>query len=290
MNRTHPGHGSLLTTAALAVFLGFGQAARGQDDGFDVPDVDPRASGDANPLQAQRAMMVFQANQLNEAQFDIWVFGGTVQSTSAARTRLESLLKLKLREVEQTTSLTPAQRKKMELAARGDLKRFFDDVEDRRREFQTVRQDQNKFGAFYQTLMPLQLAFQSGMFGTGSVFTKTLRKTLDTDQFARYDAEVRQRNLFRYRARVGLVVANLDQAVGLTVDQRRRLTTLIVDETRPPRKFSQYDTQVVLYQLVRLDEAKVRPIFNEAQWNFMKQQLQNARAYEQILTRQGVLP
>jgi hypothetical protein len=287
MNRTNPG--SLLIAAALAVLLGFPQASRGQDDGFDVPDVDPRADATANPMQAQMAMMAFRANQLTDAQFDQWIFGNQGGS-SMARVRLAASLKLKLGEVERFASLSAAQKTKLELAARGDVKRFFDEVENRRKEFQTVRQDQAKFGAFYQTLQPVQLAFQAGLFETGSIFARTLRKTLQADQLARYDAAARERSLFRYRAKVGLAVANLDRSVGLTADQRRRLTTLILQETRPPRKFGQLDTQLVLYQLARLDEAKVRPIFNEAQWNLLKPQLTGARNNEATLIRQGVLP
>jgi hypothetical protein len=291
MNRPNPGLGSLLIAVALAVFLGSGRPARGQDDGFDVPDVDPRANADTNTLQARRAMVAFNRGQMNEAQFDMWVFGNA-RSAVAARARLESSLKVKLAAVEQITRLTPAQKKKAELAARGDLKRFFDDVEDRRNRFKILNkdQDQAKLAEFYQSLQPVQTAFQSGVFGAGSVFAKTLRKTLDAAQFARYDADVRERNLFRYRAKVGLAVATLDRSVGLTHDQRERLTTLILEGTHPPRKSSQLDTQFVLYQLAHLDEAKVRPIFNEAQWNLVKHQLTGAQAYEQMLTRQGMLP
>jgi hypothetical protein len=170
------------------------------------------------------------------------------------------------------------------------MKRFFDDVEDRRRQLPAIRGDQGKFNQFYQSLQPLQQTFQSGVSGAGSLFAKTFRKTLDAEHLARYDAVVKERDLLRYRAKVGLAVAGLDRSVGLTAEQRRRLTELLLAETRPPRRAGQLDLQVVLYQLAHLDEAKVRPIFHEAQWNAVKQQLALVQRYEATLTRQGVLP
>ena len=46
--------------------------------------------------------------------------------------------------IDAVNRLTPGQRQKLELAGRGDIKHFFDQVEAKRREFEEVRNDLQK--------------------------------------------------------------------------------------------------------------------------------------------------
>ncbi|SIO58134.1 hypothetical protein SAMN05444166_5573 [Singulisphaera sp. GP187] len=273
--------GLLLPVVAFAGFFagGFRPSAQGQ-----VLDDVVGEESDGQVLEVRQRFAVAESN------FDQVVFGN-VRTPAAALARLETLVKLKIDEVDRIARLTDAQKRKLELASRGDIKRYFDQVAEKRKAFQLVRNDQQQFAAFYQQLLPLRTALTQGQFfGAASIFAKTLRKTLDERQVLAYDNLDRQRRLLGQQARIGRILAILDNSVGLQASQRQQLLKLIVEETHPSKVSGTYDLYLVLFQLSRLPQDRIKPIFRDAQWQLVKTQLENAGRYESMLTKQGVLP
>jgi hypothetical protein len=249
----------------------------------------------ARPALAQddedevEAPAVVQRFMMSDENFDQWVFGG-MGNAGAARNRLAMLLTLQIADIEGACSLRPAQKKTLELAGRGDVKRFFESVEEKRRKFQLVKNDQNKFGVFYQELQPLQMKFNSGLFGDGSLYHKTIRSTLDPAQAMAYEKTQKDRARFQYQAKIERVISQLDATIGFRVDQRRKLVTLLVEETPAPRKFGQYDYYVVLYNAASLPVEKIKPIFDDAQWRVLTKHFAQARSMEPFLKANGFAP
>jgi hypothetical protein len=249
--------------------------------------VDPDEEEEAVENEApQRVQPVFM---MNDDQFDQWIFGGP-RNSGAGRNKLDTLLTLQVDDVSRACGLSELQKKKLLLAGHGDIKRFFDRVDEKRRKFDKVKNDQNKIGEIYQELQPLQMALNSGLFSEGSIFAKTLKKVLAHEQASRYEAMVREKRLFRYRAKIELIVASLDQTVGFSDDQRRALIELILRETEVPKKFGQYDYWLVMYQTGKIPESKLKMIFDDKQWGFMNRQLNQMRGMEQFLRNNGMLP
>ena len=149
-----------------------------------------------------------------------------------ARTRFDSALALRIDDLERACGVTEAQKKKLKLAGRGDIKRIFDRVEELKRKFLQNQNDPNN--NIWQAIQPLQVEVNAGLFGEGSIFQKTIKQTLNGDQVSRYDSLVLERKLSRYRSTVEWFVVHLDKALGLSDDQRRRFTELILSETEPP--------------------------------------------------------
>ncbi len=226
---------------------------------------------------------------LTDAQFDQWVFGGP-RNSRGGRNKLDSLLTLQIDDVSRMCNISELQKKKLLLAGHGDIKRFFDQVEEKRKKFEKVKQDQNKIGEIYQELVPLQAALNSGLFGEGSLYAKTIRTVLDEAQEAEYQKSIHDKNQFRYRAKIELVVAQLDQSVGFRDEQRRKLVDLIANETATPTRFGQYDYYLVLYQASKIGEAKLKPLFEPRQWALLNRQLNQGRGMEQFLKTQELLP
>ncbi len=264
--------------AALLAALGSGRACWSQ-----AVDVEVEEEAEV-AVQPNRAVFV-----MTDAQFDQWVFGGHGISRGG-RNKLDSLLTLQVDDVARTCTLSEAQKKKLLLAGHGDIKRFFDQVEEKRKKFQQVKQDQNKLGEIYQELVPLQTALNCGLFGDGSFYAKTIRRVLGEEEDARYQKVIQEKNRFRYKARVELVVAQLDQTVGLRDEQRRKLVELIVNETQPPSRFGQYDYYLVMYQAGQIAEAKLKPLFEDRQWALLNRQLNQNRGMDRFLRNQGLLP
>ena len=90
-----------------------------------------------------------------EETFDRWLFGSTGDADSG-RAYLESLLQRKVEDVNQVRELSLAQRKKLVLAGRGDIKRLFDRIEDERKEFRRIRTEAERCGEFLRELQPLR--------------------------------------------------------------------------------------------------------------------------------------
>lgn len=241
---------------------------------------------DDEPMELPQVQI--QNWEVQENQFDSWIFQN-LQTVVAARAKLNQMLTLKIDDVDRACQLTETQRKKLFLAGRGDVLAFLDQVEVVRKKFLLVRKDQQKFNEIWQDISPLQMRFQAGLYGDDSLYQKTLRNMLKGEQLSKFSAIDDERRKFQYRAKVELVVAMLENALPMRDEQRQRLITLILDETKPPRSYGQQDYYVVMWNISKVPEAKLKPMFDEAEWKIMNQQFQQVRGLEQWLKQSGVL-
>ena len=132
----------------------------------------------------------------------------------------------------------------------------------------------------------------NGPFGPGSIFGKTIKTTLAADQAAALEEARRVRMQFRHRARLDLMVTTMGESLGLTDGQHRRLVDLLVAETKPTGRFGQYkqyEIYLFMYRAALLPEAKLRPIFDDAQWRSVSRSLGMAKGYENFLRTAGLL-
>lgn len=233
------------------------------------------------------------ANNMNfhvdDSTFDQWVFGNAMRApnASAARVRLESLLDLKIAAVRAACPIRESQQIKLRLAGRGDVKRFFDRVEEKRALFQFVKNDREKFQHFYQEVVPLQTEVNRGLFRDESLFHKTLQSTLNESQRAAYEMAERERREFRWRAKVEATAAMWAQALGLTADRRQKLTNAVFDNARIPTVLGQFDYYFVTYKLSQLPRETLRPLFGDGPWKAFDQQLKQSQGLRDFLKQQG---
>jgi hypothetical protein len=247
-------------------------------------DVDPF---DAEEVEAPQPV---HAVVLNDNIIDQWLFNGINNANIGSRSRLESLLKLQVADVGRTCGTTEAQQKKLDLAGRGDIKRFFDSIEEVKRKHTPLKNDPVVIQQVYQEIQPLRVQASSGPFGAGSLFSKTLRKILSEEQAARYAAAIRERKLFRHRARIGLTVDQFNKTLGLSAAQREQFTKLLVERTRPSKILGPYDAQVLMLQIAKLPGDQIRPIFDDAQWRLLSQYLEQSKSMEVFLNQNGYVP
>jgi hypothetical protein len=119
---------------------------------------------------------------LQRENFDRWLFADE-RSESERWRHLDDILQAKVEAVGREHKLTDPQRAKLRLAGRGDIKRFFDRVEDARIAFEVERQSFRTGHPALLRLEPLSQIYQEGAFGDGSLFAKTLRR-IEDDQKA----------------------------------------------------------------------------------------------------------
>lgn len=268
----------LVAPAIVLAIVGAGAAVRAQDEEEEEAAPEPNA-------QAVRIV------RMNEAQFDQWVFGNMGGGNAVmVRNKLEYRLELQVDDIARSCGLTPVQKKKLLAAGHGDIKRLFDRIEELRKKFDKVKNQQNAFGMIWQEVQPLQNTVNSGLSGEHSIFAKALRTTLTPEQHARHEQAARERMLFIYWAKVDLVLELLNNAVGFTTEQSERLRKLLAEETRPPKRLGQNDYYAVLYQLAMIPEVKLKPVFDDLQWRTLNRQLAQARGLEMWLKQNGFVP
>lgn len=245
---------------------------------------------DDDPAEAVLGQVQVQNFEMPENQFDQWVFQN-LQTVAAARKKLDQMLSLQLDDVDRACQLSAVQRKKLELAGRGDMVQYFEQVEVVRKKFLLVRKDQQKFNEIWQDISPLQVRFQAGLFGEESFYQKTLRNMLKGEQLSRYSQVDGERRKFQYRAKVELVVAMLENALPMRDEQRQKFIALIVEQTKPPRSFGQQqDYYIVMWNISKIPEKTLKPMFNDTEWKVLNQQFAQVRGLEQWLKQSGALP
>ncbi len=244
----------------------------------DEDDDDPPAA----EAQVNRGFFVQEAN------FDQWIFQGSVNA-AAGKARIQSSVTMKLAELRRVCELTDAQSKKLSLAARGDMRQFFEDVEIVRQKFLKVRNDQNAFNQIWQEINPLQQRQAAGLFGDSSFFAKTVRNTLTREQHEKYQIVLDDRRRFRYQAAAEVALHNLSNTIGLLHDQHEAIFKLIIEETQPPLTFGQYDQYFVFFSLAKLPNAKLKPLLDDRQWKLLQPHLQQGRGMEPTLMQQGMI-
>ncbi len=223
----------LVTIALLGILL-HGPAARAQEGDDRAPEQPEPPAKSVGPQQGQDA------------------------GEATIRARWEARLSAEIERVDQTCRLTALQKKKLELAGRGDIKRCFDGAHNsgsNPAEDNTVRN-----------------RLEEGLFRDSSMFAKTLPRALDSNQLARYRAERRERRRRIHRARVDVVVALLDETAGFTAEQRERLAKRLMERTRLSTQPDE-DVVIVLAQAAALQESELRPIFDDSQWRALSRML-----------------
>jgi hypothetical protein len=225
----------------------------------------------------------------NDQQIDHWLFGAW-QNAANCRNQFDKLLGIRIDEIDRLCEVSGAQKKTLQLAGRGDIRDFFDRAATIRKAFEQVKNDPNKFGKVHQSAQTLQGNMNAGLFGEGSLFEKTLHATLTADQFVQYDRAERERQEFWYRTIVEQMVFMIDDVTGLRDEQRQKLVALLLEETRPPRQFGQYDSYYIMYQISNVPEEKLKAILDEAQQRALLGPLHHVQGLEQSLENQGVLP
>jgi len=240
------------------------------------------------PVEVERVLLVEKGES-----FDRWILqsvrGGTeVRNVAVARAELELQLKAKLEELTRDCELNDAQRQKLELAARGDIKRFFDQVDEGRRRFVAARVPADTQQVLRE-LTSVKLQFSKGLFGNDSLFEKSLRRTLTPEQHARHQKTQLEQRRVRYGDAIAASLSNLGSGTKLQPDQLSALQSLLLEETPPPLQFGQYDNQIVMLRLSQLPTDKITGILDRNQWKQLRPQMLEASGTEDWLAQQGLI-
>jgi hypothetical protein len=222
---------------------------------------------------------------MDDNQFNQWLYQGNGQTADE-----ESEITLMVEAIDRSCHLNDEQKNKLRLAGHGDYARFNQKVDDLRNECVGKSYDQNAMNELYQKFEPLTTQYQAGLLGSTSLFAKVAHRALTSEQREEYDAAEAERRKTRHAAKVRLFVAILEQSCPLKASQRDALVDLLLKETRPALRSSEYDWYVVIVQAARIPDDKLKSNLDQAQLIYFKKITQQARGMEAQLKQAGVLP
>lgn len=143
---------------------------------LEIPAKTAPAGEEADELPAPPVMHInLRTAGLERDNFDRWLFDHEV-TERARQKHLEAILDTKIEHSAVVEKLTDPQRAKLRLAGRGDIKRFFDEIQKKRDEFEIERKTFNTGLQAFRRLDELSTSYRDGPFGGGSLFAKTLWK------------------------------------------------------------------------------------------------------------------
>ena len=109
---------------------------------------------------------------------------GRVVGNEEVRERYETALKSRIESTVRLYGLSEKQKKKLQLAGRGDIKRLFDRTLEARKKRPLPGGVDDKFPPNVQVDRPHRLTSSGELFGEGSLFAKVLKTTVTKEQSA----------------------------------------------------------------------------------------------------------
>lgn len=231
-------------------------------------------------------VVVADANmiQVNEQQIASWVFGN-ISSEAQALKSLRDHADLKLDAVKQAVELTPEQSARLQLAVEGDVQRFLADYSLLRNGIKLGPMPQDQWQNLWRKVQPLRQRFDAGILGRDSLLAKTIKSVLTPEQWAAYRSQEQERQRRNYLSLVKATIASIEGKCPLTVEQRDKLTNLIMEKSTSYEFTGQryYQMYFVLAQMSQIPEEDLKPIFQEKEWVMI------SRARQQGVQMIGIL-
>ncbi|HEY4313174.1 MAG TPA: hypothetical protein VGN12_27220 [Pirellulales bacterium] len=227
----------------------------------------------------------FMVQDWNLEQF---IFPGC-QNIAAAYEQATVRAGLHLDAVDRVCSLSDDQRQKLELAARGDLRRLFDAVEELCTRFKKIKDDQNAFGTFWPEIQAMQTKAGHGLGGENSLLGKMVRATLTPDQLTAYETAQKERARRYYEAMIEAALVDLENVVPLTDEQHKAIAQRLLDDTLPPLVSSDNNGTYVLYRFSTSPVTPLKTLLNARQYEALANHLSNFRGTKMLLIQQGMI-
>lgn len=278
---------------AVVVFLlslTAGSAAMAQvpadDEDFDV----------VAPAPAERQIIfldqLFDQIAFGRAQV-IAINGGQViqldeqmASESDARKRWNSALAAQVQAKDRLYSLSEPQRRKLQLAGKGDIHQHFSRLAEIRSKVTAGPLQREQFAALMKELQPIQNSTLENLFDDNSLFQKTLRTMLTEEQHRRF----RSIELEKQRRILESVMQDWDLAADrfkLWGEPRKRFIELLVPRLHISSTAGAYSHPIVFLEAWRIRE-QVRPLLSADEWKKFEWQVERAKDSIPILEARGL--
>jgi hypothetical protein len=173
---------------------------------------------------------------------------------------------MRVNRMAQVAHLDASQLQKLQLAARGDLSRFYRELEQVRVKVKDVdMRNGNDMQKAWQAISPLQIRLANGIIDEDSLLERVMSTLLSPEQEQKYRDYLRERQVARYRSILLVTVADLEKVLPLTAKQRSELIKLLEGKKFPSKCQPGLEAYVGQAMLSRLREDEARSVLDESQ-------------------------
>jgi len=141
--------------------------------------------------------------------------------------------------------LDPAQLEKLQLAAEGDVVRFYREFERIKSEVKGVKMDDAQaWQQAWPILSPLYQRVLQGIFDDSSLCHSVVKTTLNTGQLEQFETAEAKRRDYAFKANCKTAIAELSREIPLTGDQRDRLLVIMLSVARPKKSHPRLESML----------------------------------------------
>ncbi len=173
--------------------------------------------------------------------------------------QLELRTERQVKRMAHVAQLDPPQLEKLELAAQGDLSRFYRELERVRLKVKDLdARNRNDMQQAWQAISPLQTRIANGIIDENSLLERVMSTLLTPEQEEIYREYLRERQKAKFTAILMMTIADLEKAMPLTAKQRSELIKLLESKKFPRKCQTNLEAYVGHAMLARLsaDETK----------------------------------
>ena len=141
--------------------------------------------------------------------------------------------------------LEPAQLEKLQLAAEGDVVRFYREFERIKSEVNGVKMgDAQAWQQAWPIIMPLYTRLHQGIFDDSSLCHSVLKSTLNPGQLEQFEAAEEERRDYAFKAVCKTAIADLSREIPLTGEQRGKLLVIMLSGPKPKKSHPQMESML----------------------------------------------
>lgn len=225
---------------------------------------------------------------IDRSTLESWIFQQAGDAGSGKRA-MEAEINLRINRLEQYAKLSDIQRQQLKLAAQGDVKRFYDQVEEVICKVEKMKLNQGNFNEAYQLTIPLQTTLRNGIFGPSSLFHKVSRSVISGEQRERYEAAEQNRIKLRGDAFLKATIRKIGQEIPLTAKQHQQLFELASPGFKEPGVEYHYKELYASIYLVNLPEDSLAQILDAEQLRELKKRKEQMDPMMRFLIDQGLI-
>ena len=203
------------------------------------------------------------------------------------RQRMMAAARSEIVQIDRRCSLLPEQKRKLELASRGDVVLLFERLCELRQKSTARPMTPFEHSQFWVRLQDLRWAMDSGMFSETSLFHKTLRNSLTAKQLVEYRKLDRERGM----KIIEVLYSRLEDTTAsqLSGDCRRKLMDLMADKARSPQSSGPYAATDTWLEAAQFQD-QLRPLMRDRQWRSFQEAIRDAQGRKQFHQKSELWP
>lgn len=217
-------------------------------------------------LLVSDASAQFAALQQRQDVVAMYLFNG--QDEVLFRRQLEARSELRVSRIAELLKLDDKQKSKLDFAVRGDLNRFYRDMELVRLRTEGLDiQNQQEWQKAWEHLQPLyNKVMNEGVIGADSLMEKVLSATLTTEQTEIYEEHLRKRRQAELRSMTHLALLEVEKSIPLLSSQREAIVALLEDVGYSGEVRRGMEAHFGFGMLSKLKEQDLMQILDQEQW------------------------